>query len=184
MLFTCRPKSMQQRMRLSKRGYLVPPTVARLLPVAFTQLNEKRSELRKSEIKNCNCAAPVGRGRRECGHVLRPLREMRCHLYFSSSERQLEKMQAKGCSKNGTKQTKNAKQKLKAQKLQRGSGSWATGQQDSWNESRSWWPRTTNQWPCCSVHCTVHSRAGCTLLGHRPWNWIGCRSRREMGDGR
>lgn len=124
-MFTWRQKACSNACD-SQREATSCPHVARLLPVPFTQLNEKRSELRKSEIKNCNCAAlrQLGGGgdsvERACGHVLRPLREMRCHLYFSSSERQLEKMQAKGCSKNGTKQTKNAKQKLKAQKLQRG----------------------------------------------------------------
>jgi len=64
-------------------------------------------------------------------------------IYFSSSEKRQEKMQAKGCSKNGTKQAKNAiaKQKWKKkltkkkkkienkEKLRQGewAGSWQVG---------------------------------------------------------
>lgn len=139
---------------------------------------------------------------------------MRCHLLqFEAAKAagQQEKMQAKGCSKNGQNkpktqmQNKSAKRKTANQEEEEeeagGRVNWSRSSAErvwGWvsqvdvdvddNESVAMLQYSAGGVGGVGGVQSAPMPGGCTLLGHRPLNWIGCGSEtkrtREAGGGR
>lgn len=101
---------------LSMTPALLPTNSAQHSPL--TQPNEKQC---KSEIKNCSCVAPDwlsegGRGRLGGMGLCADAADAAVPSTSVQAQRQKEKMQAKGCSKNGQNKPKTQMQNKSAKR--------------------------------------------------------------------